>query len=32
VVVDPFGNSLVVLDSTKGTYRTDAAGNVTGVA
>jgi predicted enzyme related to lactoylglutathione lyase len=32
VVTDPFGNSLVVLDSTKGTYRTDEAGNVTGVA
>jgi len=32
VVVDPFGNSLVVLDSSKGTYRTDQAGNVTGVA
>ncbi len=32
VVADPFGNNLVVLDSTKGTYRTDEAGNVTGVA
>jgi predicted enzyme related to lactoylglutathione lyase len=31
VVEDPFGNSLVVLDSTKGAYRTDEAGNVTGV-
>ncbi len=31
-VEDPFGNRLVVLDSTKGTYRTDAAGNVTGVS
>jgi predicted enzyme related to lactoylglutathione lyase len=32
VVEDPFGNSLVVLDSTKGTYQTDRAGNVTGVS
>jgi len=32
VVRDPFGNRLVVLDSSKGTYRTDDAGNVTGVA
>jgi predicted enzyme related to lactoylglutathione lyase len=32
VVRDPFGNRLVLLDSTKGTYRTDDAGNVTGVA
>jgi predicted enzyme related to lactoylglutathione lyase len=32
VVTDPFGNNLVLLDSTKGTYRTDAAGTVTGVA
>jgi predicted enzyme related to lactoylglutathione lyase len=31
VVADPFGNSLVVLDSTKGTYRTDEFGHVTGV-
>jgi catechol 2,3-dioxygenase-like lactoylglutathione lyase family enzyme len=31
VVADPFGNHLVVLDTTKGYYRTDAAGNVTGV-
>jgi catechol 2,3-dioxygenase-like lactoylglutathione lyase family enzyme len=32
VVEDPFGNVLVLLDSTTGTYRTDAEGNVTGVA
>jgi predicted enzyme related to lactoylglutathione lyase len=32
VVADPFGNNLVLLDSTKGTYRTDEAGNVTGVS
>ena len=32
IVEDPFGNRLVVLDSTKGTYQTDAAGNVTGVS
>ena len=32
IVRDPFGNRLVVLDSTKGTYRTDDAGNVTEVA
>ena len=31
VVVDPFGNRLVLLDTTKGTYRTDAEGKVTGV-
>ena len=31
VVEDPFGNRLVLVDSTKGTYRTDAAGDVTGV-
>jgi predicted enzyme related to lactoylglutathione lyase len=31
VVEDPFGNVLVLLDSTKGSYRTDADGNVTGV-
>ena len=31
VVEDPFGNSLVVLDSTKGTYRTDEFGRVTEV-
>jgi catechol 2,3-dioxygenase-like lactoylglutathione lyase family enzyme len=32
VVEDPFGNVLVLLDSTTGTYRTDPEGNVTGVA
>jgi predicted enzyme related to lactoylglutathione lyase/predicted kinase len=31
VVEDPFGNLLVLLDSTKGVYRTDADGNVVGV-
>jgi catechol 2,3-dioxygenase-like lactoylglutathione lyase family enzyme len=32
VVEDPFGNVLVLLDNTTGTYQTDAEGNVTGVA
>jgi len=32
VVADPFGNRLVLLDSTKGTYDTDDAGAVTGVS
>lgn len=32
VVEDPFGNRLVVLDSTKGTYQTDRSGAVIGVA
>lgn len=32
VVEDPFGNRLVLLDSTKGTYDTDEAGTVTGVS
>ncbi|HEX8803929.1 MAG TPA: VOC family protein [Acidimicrobiales bacterium] len=32
VVADPFGNPLVVLDLSTGTYATDAAGRVTGVA
>lgn len=32
VVEDPFGNRLVLLDSSKGTYVTDDAGEVTGVA
>jgi predicted enzyme related to lactoylglutathione lyase len=32
VVEDPFGNALVLLDSSKGTYKTDASGNVIGVA
>lgn len=32
VVEDPFGNRLVLLDSTKGTYDTDEAGTVLGVS
>jgi predicted enzyme related to lactoylglutathione lyase len=32
VVADPFGNSLVLLDLSKGRYQTDADGTVTGVA
>jgi predicted enzyme related to lactoylglutathione lyase len=32
VVADPFGNPLSVVDLSKGRYRTDAEGNVTGVA
>jgi hypothetical protein len=32
VVADPFGNPLTILDLTKGRYRTDPDGNVTGVA
>jgi predicted enzyme related to lactoylglutathione lyase len=32
VVEDPFGNRLVLLDNTKGTYDTDAHGSVTGVS
>jgi predicted enzyme related to lactoylglutathione lyase len=32
VVADPFGNRLVLLDSTKGTYQTDESGAVTGVS
>jgi catechol 2,3-dioxygenase-like lactoylglutathione lyase family enzyme len=32
VVEDPFGNVLLLLDNTAGTYQTDAEGNVTGVA
>ena len=32
VVADPFGNELVLIDLSKGTYSTDAEGNVTGVA
>jgi predicted enzyme related to lactoylglutathione lyase len=32
VVEDPFGNRLVVLDSTKGTYDTNESGTVTGVS
>lgn len=31
VVEDPFGNTLVLLDTSKGTYQTDPSGNVTGV-
>lgn len=31
VVSDPFGNTLVLLDLSKGQYATDAFGNVTGV-
>jgi predicted enzyme related to lactoylglutathione lyase len=31
VVADPFGNSLVLLDLSKGRYRTDASGMVIGV-
>ena len=32
VLADPFGNVLVVLDSSKGTYQTDEGGQVTGVS
>ena len=32
VVLDPFGNALVLLDLSKGTYTTDATGDVTGVS
>jgi predicted enzyme related to lactoylglutathione lyase len=32
VVADPFGNVLVLLDLSKGTYRTDSTGRVTGLA
>jgi predicted enzyme related to lactoylglutathione lyase len=32
VVEDPFGNRLVLLDSTKGTYDTDESGAVTSVS
>jgi predicted enzyme related to lactoylglutathione lyase len=31
VVADPFGNTLVLVDLTKGTYTVDGAGRVTGV-
>lgn len=31
VVADPFGNELILVDLSKGRYRTDAAGQVTGV-
>jgi hypothetical protein len=32
IVEDPFGNRLVLLDSTKGTYDTDESGAVIGVS
>lgn len=32
VVADPFGNALVILDNTKGTYVTDENGHITGVS
>jgi predicted enzyme related to lactoylglutathione lyase len=32
VVADPFGNTLILLDLSKGRYVTDGAGQVTGVA
>ena len=32
VVLDPFGNALVLVDLTKGRYETDQDGSVTGVA
>jgi predicted enzyme related to lactoylglutathione lyase len=32
IVEDPFGNRLVLLDSTRGTYDTDESGTVTGVS
>lgn len=32
VVLDPFGNALVLLDLSKGTYTTDETGDVTGVS
>jgi predicted enzyme related to lactoylglutathione lyase len=32
IVEDPFGNRLVLLDSTKGIYDTDGSGAVTGVS
>ena len=32
VVLDPFDNPLVLVDLSKGTYRTDDSGRVTGVA
>lgn len=31
VVLDPWGNSFVVLDMSKGTYKTDDQGNILGV-
>jgi predicted enzyme related to lactoylglutathione lyase len=32
VVLDPFGNALVLIDLSKGTYITDETGDVTGVS
>ena len=32
VVLDPFGNALVLLDLSNGSYTTDETGNVTGVS
>ena len=32
VVADPFGNELVLIDLSKGSYRTDADGSVTGIS
>ncbi len=32
IVEDPFGNRLVLLDSTRGTYDTDQSGMVTGIS
>jgi predicted enzyme related to lactoylglutathione lyase len=32
VVADPWGNQLVLLDLSKGTYKTDDTGQVTGIA
>ena len=32
VVADPFGNELVLIDLSKGRYRTDADGSVTGIS
>ena len=32
VIADPFGNSLTILDLTRGRYVTDSDGNVTGVS
>lgn len=32
VVTDAFGNELVLVDLSKGLYRTDATGNVVGLA
>jgi hypothetical protein len=32
VVADPFGNELVLIDLSKGRYRTDADGSVTSIS